>query len=277
MAVAVAVIFKLLLSMHTSVKALGGLLIALQIIWGSDVYFFTTHGMIGSPVLAAVELINTSRNGNFDKRFDVFEDYKRAGEATPPGSVILAHEYAPTLGLLRRRVSDRPGAQGGIYYSRMHSNAEVYQTLRSMGVTHVFWRPPEGADTLAADLVFHGFTNAVLRDSKNYGGWRLAPLPSQPPAEVRFRRKVAYLGCPTHGYLQGLYSLQALDQHPSDAKTPRSRPERRLKEASDASDIVPGADFLVLERSCSPALEARLMRAFQRVATRRSQDLFVRR
>lgn len=249
MASAVAATLILAWRLHVVTRLAAALLVVVQAAWGSDVYFFTTHRLIGSPHEAALRLINTGREKNYVDRFKVFDQMAKVGQALPNGAKPLIHESRQSFGMKHPRVNDRPGTQGFLYYSSMKSPREVYDKLRSLGVTHLVWGNPEGIETLASDLVFYDFATRRTRGRKGAAGYRIGELGEQPPTSTPFGRKVAVLGC-GQPYAAGLYQLEDLAVSPFDPKRPFPPPRVPLS-ASTAKELAAQADFIVHEERCS--------------------------
>ena len=125
--------------------------------------------------------------------------------------MILAHGTRQTLGLKHRRVVDSVGTQGGIVYSKHKSPRDVYNQLKSLGVTHLLWdAASESNDTITSDFVFFDFAMRHTEDLKHFGSTRVARMPAKPPPSTPFGQKVAYLACQGR-YEPGLYKLTDLN------------------------------------------------------------------
>lgn len=258
-------------------RVLTGLLVGAQIVYGGDVYFYTVHRMIRTtPAKLSIDLLNTGRTGKAKDRDDIFNPYQKIGLDLPDGAVLLAHGTRQSLGLKHRRVVDSPGTQGGILYSRYKSPREVYDFLRSLGVTHLMWDAnSESNDTITSDFVFFDFATRHTKDLKNYGTLRVARMPDKPPTSEPFGDKVAYLSCQGR-YEPGLYNLWDLTV---PVFVPPYSP-KRLKEFSEgdkgADKLIKRADSLVLQPDCKRGASSKLLNDFTVIARRGTSNLYVR-
>jgi hypothetical protein len=276
MAVAVAATLTLAWRLHVGSRLAAVLLVGAQVLWGSDVYFFTTHRLIGSPVLAAVELINSGRKQDYEQRFRIFDDNVGVREALPASAVVLAHESRQTFGLGRRRVHDRPGTQGSLYYQTFASPRALHDRLRALGVTHLAFRMPEGISAVAADLVFYDFAVRHTAGARRAGAWTVAELPKPPPSSKRFGRHVAWLAC-DGTYAAGSYRLEDLAVSPFDPRRPYPRPRQALTPGAPLDLALEGADYLVFDARCFPALTGAQLAKFAPLTRRGSATLLARR
>jgi hypothetical protein len=262
--------------------ALAGLVL-LQVIWGSDVYFFQTHSMIRtSPAKKTIDLVSAGFEGKYDSRFAAGQ--KRLADISdrlPPDAVVLLHQGRLRLGLRRRIVVDRNRWQNRIRYDELLEPAKIYDELSSLGVTHIVWEQTSRAEsTLASDLAFYGFvtTQGVARPGS--GSARLSAMPSERPEVQEGDPLVAYSGCDKR-YPSGIYHLSQL-RVPTEG--PRSRdfptPLRQADELrlSDPSWFE-GVTYVVTELGCQPPTN--LLRGFDFMAQRNrrgvSQRLYIRR
>jgi hypothetical protein len=138
-------------------RAVVAALLALQVVWGGDVYFFPTHAVLWkAPIQAVVELMA----GGFtkaDDRFATGSELEPLRGRFPSGSRLLLHESEPRLGAAVQVVTDARGAQGGIDYAAAASPRAIAALLKSMDVTHLAWRPERGQreeQTLSNEVAF---------------------------------------------------------------------------------------------------------------------------
>lgn len=258
-------------------RVLVTLLVALQVVWGADVYFYTVHRMMrATPSKVSIDLLNTGRTGRVKDRDEIFQPYQKIGLDLPDGSVLLAHGTRQSLGLKHRRVVDSPGTQGAILYSKHKSPRDVYNQLKHLGVTHLMWDAnSESNDTIASDFVFFDFAMRHTEGLKHYGSLRVARMPVKPPTATPFGQTVAYLSCQGR-YEPGLYKL-------SDLTVPVFVPPfspKRIKdfvEGDGAADkLIKRADSLVLQPDCKRGSSTKLLSDFLVVARRGSSNLYVR-
>jgi len=279
MVVVTAVVLVQVWRSHWAHRVLLGLLLAVQIVWGSDVYFFRTHSMIhDSPIKSAVDFIATGFAKKYDERLLAFGTMEKISNDLPEAAKVLVHEEHQTLGLQRRRVNDWPGIQGGLVYGRIADPAALHAQLVSWGVTHVVWKDTKSAaiDSVGGDLLFFDWVTRHTEDRKAHGGFRVARLTPKVP-EGPFEDLVAYLTCGT-SYEQGLYRRGAL--HLPDKVADRAYPApdtKLLADASNAEELIGRARYVVWNSKCRPEVKSSWLSGFDRVARRGSAtDLYVR-
>ncbi|MDX2051367.1 MAG: hypothetical protein SFV15_03185 [Polyangiaceae bacterium] len=275
MAAAVATVIALVWQLGAVPRLAMSALLLVQVFWGSDVYFFNTHRIIGSPLKASIDLINTGRLKQYKERFEVFGYLGAVADALPKDAVVLFRESRQTFGLRVRRVTDRPGTQGLLYYTRYRSPADLHAELQKLGVTHVLWGQPEGIDTVGNDLVFHDFVTRFIKNKQMINGLSLGALPKQLPPSKPFGQKVAYIGCPG-AYAPGLYPLQQITVSVFDPKPNYPRPEIAYQPGTPVQNVVAGADYIAWERGCHPNLGGDL-RMFETFGQRGNLTLMRRR
>jgi len=261
--------------------ALAGLVL-LQVIWGSDVYFFQTHAMARSPVKKSIDLISAGFEGKREERFAVGQRGLVAiSDQLPEDAVVLLHQGRFRLGLRRPIVVDRNRWQQRIRYDQLREPREIYDELSDLGVTHLVWSDASRAESnLASDLAFYGFVTEHGAAQRGSGSLRLSAMPPDRPSVQYGDAEVAYSGCDKR-YPGGVYHLSQL-RVPSAG--PRSKifptPERRAPggRLSDPSWFE-GVTYAVTERGCEPAAD--LLREFRPIARRRrrgvDQRLYMRR
>ncbi|HPY20997.1 MAG TPA: hypothetical protein PLM08_25115, partial [Polyangiaceae bacterium] len=247
MVVVTAVVLVRIWKSHWSMRALLGLLVGLQLVWGGDVYFFRTHAMIhDSPVKAAVDFLATGFEKKYDERLKIFGAMEKIADHIPKKAKVLMHEEHLTLGLQRRRVNDWQGYQGGLAYGLMTDPKELHEQLVTWGVTHVVWKDAKSAavDSVGGDLLFFDWVLRHTQDRQVEGGYRIAMLPTEAP-QGPFHDEVAYLTCGTN-YAQGLYHRSAL--HLADRVEDRKYPNPDIllePDASNAQELIERAQYVV--------------------------------
>ena len=115
-AVVAAIIVQLFREFGPAVRACLVLLIAFQVVWGADAYFFPTHAMATSPPKRVIDLIASGYAKNYEGRFDVQTSYQKIGEDLPADARVLFHEHHPHLGVGRESVLDSYQWQYAIDY-----------------------------------------------------------------------------------------------------------------------------------------------------------------
>src|SRR6185503_15929590 len=184
MAAATAGVIMLAWRTHvvTRVALMG--LIALQVIWGGDVYFIPGHAMVRSPINAVVDLISSGYRKDFKAREQIYAPFTDVGKALPKKAKVLVHEHRPHLGIVAMSVNDLPVNQGGISYGLLGSPRAAYDLLKGYGVTHRLWSSESKAyDTLAGDLVFHALASKYGKGPRTFGSFNLAAMPNAPPPD----------------------------------------------------------------------------------------------
>jgi len=266
MAAAVAAVVILVWQLGAIARVAMGVLLAAQILWGADVYFFSTHRIIGSPVKASIDLIESGRLKHYKERFDVFGYLGKVADVLPKDAVVLFRESRQTFGLRVRRVTDRPGTQGVLYYNRYRTPAALFSELKGMGITHILWGRPEGVDTIASDIIFHDFVSHFLVERQVINGLNLAKLPATLRSAVPFGRKIAYLGCPG-AYPAGLYPLEKVVMSVFDPSPKYPKPDIPFVVGAQAEAIFAAADYVAWTRACVPAAASGL-RNFETIGQR---------
>jgi len=185
------------------------LLVALQVVWGGDVYFFQTHSMAKSPLKKSIDLLSAGFEGNYDKRFGVQGQWQTVASVLPKHARVLVHDENNHLGLEAQSIMDRFPFEYGISYGLQKTPRDVFDLYRSLGATHILWAPrSKGTDSLAGDIMFYDF---ALRRAQNLGapgGMRLAQMPDAPP-DGPFNDTVAVFSC-SGSYPTGLYPVSSL-------------------------------------------------------------------
>jgi hypothetical protein len=252
-------------------------LIAAQVVYGADVYFYATHRMMrNNPAKVAIDLLNTGRAGKKAERDQIYEPYQKIGVEIPDGSILLVHGTRQTLGLKHRRVVDSPGTQGGLFYARHKSPRAIYDQFKSMGITHLVWDiNSESNDTIASDFVFYDFAMRHTEDLKTYGTLRVARMPKKPPTSEPFGQKVAYLAC-VGRYEPGMYNLHDLSVSVFVPPYSPKRIEDFVEADGGADKLIGRADSLVVQPDCKRGASNKVLGDFYMIARRGTANLYVR-
>jgi hypothetical protein len=280
MAVVTAIVLALLWrTRNWLLRSATAALVALQVIWGLDLFAIPSHAMTGqSPMTKSLSLIATGYQKQYEQRLNVFQPYSTIGAAMQPGDKILLHEQHVRLGLKVPVVSDAMPIQCGIDYGRLADPAAVFQAVREMGVTHAVW--VDGANfgwvSYAGELVFYHFLARHTDKATSYGGYKLAKLKEAPALPTKPDR-VAFFGCQA-GYRWGLYELSALNFPDTQIPDPALYPAaERLEDASfSAAEILSSADYLIHNASCRPNMPPEWKQDFTRLTKRGTDQLYVR-
>ena len=278
MAAATAGVLMLVWRTHVVNRVAITALVALQIIWGGDVYFIPGHAMIRSPIQAVADLLSSGyRKDEKSRDAGLFSPFSDIARVLPKGAKVLIHQTHPHLGLEAMSVNDFTVNQGGISYGYLRTSRAVYDLFKSYGVTHVLY--PTGvagdAETLAGDLVFWGFAKRYGKAPRTFAGFILAEMPTAPPPEET-SDVVALLTCPG-GPTSGLYHLPDLHVPAFGPLKNKYPPPFRAAAAGDRedADLVASAAYAIVEPKCK-ALPGVPGAAFERVAKRATYDFWVR-
>jgi hypothetical protein len=250
-------------------------LVALQIVWGADVYFMPGHVFLGIPAKAVIDLISRTPGKTEKDRFTFSDSFVAVGNALPPHSKILLHEFHPHLGVNAPSVTDCPYHQGGISYLRTPTPREVYDQLSGYGVTHLVYRTSEARepDTLAGEIVFSNFVHRYAEPPKSVDGWLVSAMPKEPPAPGGAPDPVLMVTC-GKGLAPGLYHLADLTV-PAIEKG--KRPPKPFKPAgSDLAALVPEAAAVAQDHACV-TLPMGVEAGFVKQGTRDPYAIWVRR
>jgi hypothetical protein len=254
--------------------------VALQLAWAPAIYFLPSHGMTNAaPVRATLDLLGGSHSSIASVARTPLDGWPQLGRLVPPGARVLAHEQDIHLGLGAASVLDLLPFSYGINYGRQRSMREVYELLRSMGVTHLIWQSSSRrADSFAGDLVFFSFAARYAKRPLAVGGYFVASMPDSPPPETP-HGNVVVIGCVPGPYASGVYDLADLAVPPvpadSPARYPRPRQSWSALSATDAWSTSSGAEFAVVDPTC-PDIPAHGLDPFVMLAQRGPYRLYAR-
>jgi hypothetical protein len=181
-------------------------LVAFQLIWGGDAYFYSADDRIRS----AINLIRSGYDGNAAHRFAGYRSNFRAiGQALPRDARVLLHGSHQSLGIDREIIQDWAGFQGFISYDGVRTPRELYALFRNRGITHVLYAPRERpAPSKQEEVLFYAFVTRHALPLGTFGGYRLLRMPeSPPPLEPPYR--VGTLGL--RAYADGVYPIERLN------------------------------------------------------------------
>jgi hypothetical protein len=174
-------------------------LVAAQLIWGADHYFFPTHAMLGTTPLKLVsDLIATGYTKNMANRLEYADALTSVAKVVPKGATVLLHERHIRLGLGAKVVTDSPGSQGGIVYDHLGSAQAIYRLLKKYGVTHVLWATGSTMelDRYSNDIAFFDFAVNHTQRPIDVAGFTLAEMPNtEPPPPRAGGDLVAFVVC----------------------------------------------------------------------------------
>jgi hypothetical protein len=180
-------------------------LVGLQIVWGADALFYSSHDRVQS----AVDLIRSGFQGHAETRFSSYRsEYLAIGQALPPAARLLIHTSHLSLGIDREVVLDWAGYQSLINYDGVHTPRELFDYYRSLGITHFLSTPGvRPAASKQEEVLWNAFVSRYAADVGRFGGYRLERMPERaPPVESSYR--VAVFGL--RGYAEGVYPIGAM-------------------------------------------------------------------
>jgi hypothetical protein len=255
-----------------------GLLVGLQLVWGGDACFLPSHGY-RAPLAEAIERLGGSYTPGAPERSEPFAPWPQIGRALPRGARVLIHEGDEHLGLGTPVVVDWLPFAYGIDYGACRSMREVYDLVRSMGITHVVWElRSRGADSLAGDLLFYAYAQRHVTGRAAIGQHALGSVPETAPPATPLG-KVVVLSC-TGPYASGLYEVADVGIAPRPADDASRYPPPRVAWSTLGEEervrALASAEFLVTDPGCTE-VPAQGAAAFERLASRGPHTLYARR
>ncbi len=209
-------------------------LVALQIVWGGDALFYTSHNTIRS----SMDLIRSGFEGQARTRFDHYRaEFVAMGKALPKEARVLLHMCHRSLGVNREIVLDWAGFQGMIDYRPLRTPQELFDYYRSLGITHLMVeRDPLPADSKQEEVLWDALVKRYAVSMGRFGGYRLYKMPkARPPDEPPY--DVLLFGL--DGYGSSIYpigELAAPECLPRKRGSPRPkagiRPDQRVLPAA---------------------------------------------
>jgi hypothetical protein len=274
MAAATAAVLGLVWQRGRVARVTAGALVALQLVWGADVYFMPAHVFLGVPAKAVLDVLSRTPDKPTGERLVYSDGFVGIGKALPPKAKALIHEYHPHLGIGAPSVTDCPYHQGGISYARIPTPLEVYDRLTSFGVTHLVYlgstaREP---DTLAGEIVFFNFVQHHAAPPTSAEGWLVAAMPKAPPPPGGAPDPVLMVTC-NKGLPAGLYHLADLEIPSLDPKRPAPKAFSDPNEPLTA--MVPRAMVVAQDQGCA-AMPPGVDRTFVKVGARDPYIIWVR-
>lgn len=274
MAAATAAVLALCWRQGLAARLALSALIAVQVIWGADVYFMPAHAYLGVPARSVIDMLTRTPGKANPNRLAFNDPFVAVGKALPRNATLLVHDYHPHLGVGVPTVADCPYHQGGISYALTPTPREVYDTLQGLGVTHLAWRnaQPREPDTLAGEIVFLHFVQRFGGPAKNAEGWSISKMPAAPPSPGRAPDPVLVWTC-GKGLKPGLYHLGDLTV---PALEKGRRDPRPFKPApSDPAALLREAMAVAQDPTCPPSKAVEGM--FVRVGQRDPYGIWIRR
>jgi hypothetical protein len=249
-------------------------LVAFQLVWGGDVYFFQTHAMARSPLKKSIDLLSAGFEKKYEARFAVQSSYQAIGALLPKKARLLLHETNINLGTGVTTVLDNPGWQYAIEYGEAKSPGAVHDQFVKLGVTHVFARTEKskGSDSIAGDIRFFDYLRRRATEKTSVSGGILVTVGERPEGE--FDDSVALLSC-GKDYAPGLYEVGDLSIQPFG---PRARslpaPRREASIPEDADALIEAAEYVVIDMSCFEGAPAGLRNSHSLLIKRKASKAF---
>lgn len=245
-----------------------GALVALQVVWGADVYFMPGHAYLGVPAKAVIDLLSRTPGKPNANRLTFAEPFVGVGKQLPKGAKLLIHDFHPHVGVGAPTVADCPLHQGGISYVRTPAPRETYDQLKGYGVTHIAWRNvhPREPDTLAGEIVFLNFVQRYGGAAKSVEGWLISTMPANPPPAGRAPDPVLVFTCNNKGLKPGLYHLKDLTIPAIEKGKRDPRPFAPAAANGDVTPLLPQAQAIAQDTACTsmPKVDASFVRVGQR-------------
>jgi hypothetical protein len=185
-------------------------LVALQIVWGADAFFYSGEGRLKSAV--AMITSGYDRRTSPQRRYSFRETQQKITRATPEDAVLMVRNYRVLLGIDRTTLSDVEAWQSVFFYDKVKGPRALYEMYRSAGVTHLLYAPnerPQG--TRQASVVFADLVQNHCKVRKRIGGLELVTLPDKPPPPDPETYRVLVLA--KRGYPAGWYAVEQLNNY----------------------------------------------------------------
>jgi hypothetical protein len=244
-------------------------LVALQVLWGSNVPFVATHNLIqDSPLRLASQFIGDGFWGR-PSRLIPYPEVSALTTGLPKDSVILCHDMFMLAGLRRSWVTDLH--QTSITYGRLRTPAAIDAKLRELGVTHIAWTVEQlDRDSIAGSLAFLRYAEQHTNALTSRGNYTVARIPDQAMAEPQEKVTdlVAHFGCATP-YDTGIYDLAQMIVPAVGGVEPPQK-VRPLTVTSTVEDVA----FVVIDTTCHSQVEA--PSGFRLVGTRDKLQFYLR-
>jgi hypothetical protein len=243
------------------------LLVAAQLVWGSDVPWLPSHAMLGEvPAMRSLRLLSSTYRGEDRARFQFDTGFAPLDRALPKDAYVVLHEEYLRLGLNRRAIQDSLRLQAGIDYAQLARPDRVHDLLTSMGATHLVWTHTGGYGEIpvSGELVFWDYALRYGEDRADVGGFVVTRVPARrPPA--REPGLVAFLGC---GVARNV-PLTEVDRLVAS--------QRGGEPGGDPEALLAAAELAVVERGCQGKVPPRALAPFVEAPHSGPFGLWVRR
>jgi hypothetical protein len=248
-------------------------LVALQIIWGGDLWF------CGSDrTMSSIALIRSTLDGRARSRFTgMSADYFALDRALPKSAVVLLHHWHPQLGINRPVYLDWAGFQGVVDYRGFKNVRDFYDRLRALGVTHVVYLPGEQAgSSKQEDAIFLSLVFGYGHPRTRVGMFEMFPLPAAAPPS-RPPLQVVTVGL--DNYADGLYDISDLGTCRFLPAANQHYPLPRLRPTTGGFDLLVGSADVVMVGTgvaLGASTSAMLARDFQMAAPYPGLSVYIR-
>ena len=191
--------------------ARGGIamLVTVQLAWATPLYFSGKDWSGKNRIAGALALLTSGIEGRARALLRTYrESYLALSDSLPKNATVLLHTQHVSLGIDRPTIHDLTGFQGVIDYQEFRTPRNLYDRLRTLGVTHIVVTPGvASAPSKQEEIVFDAFAATCKGGRKRFGELEVFPLPNEPPpAEAPYRALSVGIG----GYADGLYPVEAL-------------------------------------------------------------------
>jgi hypothetical protein len=248
-------------------------LVALQLIWGADAPLYGMQSQVNS----AMDLIRSTVEGRAKSRFEGYRsNFVAVGKALPRDARVLLHDSHVNLGIDRDTLQDVLGFQGLISYHKVRSPREMFDYLRSLGITHMTRTQVVWIASRQEQILYDLFLSRYGVFLGSFGGIPVSAMPAQPPP-IEQPYHVLCLGL--DGYANGLYPIEAMNVNEHLDKKFRNypAPERQLN-GSDVSELLRAADaVLVRNLGGYRDVASMLAPAFELIPTHGEAAVYARR
>jgi hypothetical protein len=249
-------------------------LVALQIIWGGDLWFAGSDRTTSS-----ISLIRSTLDGRARSRFaGMSADYFALDRVLPKDAVVLVHHWHPQLGINRRTYLDWAGFQGLVDYRGFKNVRDFYDRLRALGVTHVVYLPGEQAgSSKQEDVILLSLALGYGQPRTRFGMFEMFPLPAAAPPS-RPPLQVVTIGL--EKYADGLYDISDLGTCRFLPVAYQHYPPPRLRPGAAGFDpLLASADAVMVGTGVplDASVSAMLAREFQMAVPYPGLSVYIRR
>lgn len=257
-------------------------LVALQIVWGSDVWVWSGKKSIEGTM--ALARSGWEEHTAADERFPYWRTFRKVTEATPADAKILIRGSRPTLGIDRDVVEDLQWNQALLWYEPIHDARELWQLYRDRGITHLLWLPNvHYSGTIQSSVLFAMLVHGTRGQHERIDAWRMMALPTKAPRAADAPLMVATNKL--RFYDDGLYRLEDLHiygrMEGRDHAEQHAHAQRTYDRNDDAAfaEVVASADAVVLGKDAKPPTRTQheLDTKFVRVEALERANIWLRR